>query len=139
MDFLFAVPILLEKNGEHTLPVSKIIPFKFYNYFTYVLVDATVAGGIAVPLTPSPFTVMEGESAMLSFLIALVDRSLNVSSSVEVDHDFDGELPSANITNRNNDRYDVLFPPIAYGINIFIDFNRRSILAEPFQLDLQCN
>lgn len=85
---------------------------------------------------------MEGESALLSFLIALVDRSLNVSSSVEVKHDFDGELPSANITNRNNDRYDVLFPPITYGIiNIFITFNRTIILAdrEPFQLDLQCN
>ena len=124
------------------MPVSKNNPLKFYFYFTYALVDATVTGGIAVPLTPSPFTVMEGESAMLSFLIALVDRSLNVSTSVEVGHDFDGDLPNANITNRNNDRYDVLFPPITYGIiNIIITFNRRFILADlkPFELDLQRN
>ena len=83
---------------------------------------------------------MEGESAMLSFLIALVDRSLNVTSSVEVEHDFDGELPRAIITNRNNDRYDVLFPPITYGIiNINIVFNRRRISTETIGLDLQGN
>ena len=98
-----------------------------------------MAGGIAVPITQSPFMVMEGESAVFSYLIALVDKSLNVTSSVEVGHDYDGPLPDVVIIDRDNDRYDVIFPPISYGIEVTILLNETTISTEPLLLDLQCN
>ena len=103
---------------------------------TDVLLDATMAGGIAVPLTPSPLTVIQGESAVLSYLIALVDESLNVSSSVEVEHDYDGELLII-INELDNDRFDIIFPPVEYEVSIEIVFNRRPISTMPIELDVQ--
>lgn len=104
----------------------------------YVLVDATLKGGIAVPLTPSPLTVFTGESPILTYLIALVNKSLNVISSIEVEHDFDGYL-NFSINSRGNDHYDVIFPPIPYGFFVDIIFNRMLISTEFIDLDVQSN
>lgn len=88
----------------------------------------------------SPLRVTEGEPAVLSYLIALVNEYLNVTSSVEVEHDFDGELPPPVIINRENDHYDVLFPSFSFGIvSVFITFNRTVISTEPVELMLQRN
>ena len=118
----------------YTLLVSKD-NFKCLT-LTDELLDATMAGGIAVPLTPSPLTVIQGESSMVSYLIALVDESLNVSSSIKVEHFYDGELFII-INELDNDRYNIIFSPVEYGFSIEITFNRRPISTIPFVLDVQ--
>ena len=100
------------------------------------LLDAIAAGGIAVPLTPSPLTVIEGENTILTYLIALMDRSLNVSSSIVVEHFYDGEL-LIGINELGNDRYDILFPPVSYEVSIDIVYNRTQISTNPIILDVQ--
>lgn len=101
------------------------------------LLDATAVGGIAVPLTPSPLIVIEDESTILTYLIALMDRSLNVSSSIIVEHSYDGELSPIIIDELDNDRYDILFPPVSYGVSIEIVFNRTQISTNPIILNVQ--
>lgn len=135
MDFLSVAQILLKKSRVYTLLVSKCV--LKYLTLTDQFLDATMAGGIAVPLTPSPLTVIQGESAVLSHLIALVDKSLNVSSSVEVEHFYDAELPPIIINELDNDRFDIIFPPVEYEVSIWITFNRRLISTMPILLDVQ--
>ena len=102
----------------------------------YVLLDATVAGGIAVLITSSPLTVIEGESSVITYLISLVNKSLNVTSSIQVWYVFDGNLPVV-VNDRGNDRYDVVFPPVPYGFPVDIAFNGTVISNQRIELDVQ--
>jgi len=76
---------------------------------------------------------------MITFLIALLDRSLNVTTSVQVEHDFDGELPDAIIINRDSDQFDIVFPPFIGPVFVEIVFNRTIISTEPIELIAQRN
>ena len=95
-----------------------------------------MAGGIAVLITSSPLTVIEGESSVITYLIALVNNSLNVTSSIEVQYFFDGNL-SVVVNDHGNGRYDVVFPPVPYGFSVDILFNGRVISNQQIRLDVQ--
>ena len=75
---------------------------------------------------------------MIPFLIALLDRSLNVTSYIEVIHDFDGEL-SNGIINHGSDRFDVAFMPFFGSFFVNIVFNGTAISTEPIELISQRN
>ena len=135
MVFLFVVRIL-RKSREYTLPVSKNILEVLLRTLINVLLDATVAGAIAVLITSSPLTVIEGERAVITYLISLVNKSLNVTSSIKVQHDFDGDL-SVIVNDCGNDCYDIVFPPVHYGFSVVIVFNRTVISNQRIELDVE--
>ena len=73
-------------------------------------------------------TVIEGDDAVITYLIVLVDGSLNVTTSVVVDNDHDGELDPPRVVDRGNDIFDVVFsglPQFAFfNVDLFLRGNR---------------
>jgi len=94
--------------------------------------DATSAGGAAIALTPSPVRVIEGDGAVITYLIVLVNNSLNVTTSIELDNDYDGELADPHVVDRGNDMFDVVYselPPLA-DFNVYLLFSGNRLTTD---------
>ena len=98
--------------------------------------DATSAGGAAIALTPSPLTVVEGDDAVITFLIVLVNDSLNVTANIVVNNDYDGPLSDPLVVDRSNDMFDVIFsglPQLAF-FNVELFFRGNRLTTDPIEV-----
>ena len=95
---------------------------------------------LAVPLFSTPFVqVLVGDSAQFSYLIALVNSSLNVASSISVVYTGppNSLLDNLQLLDQGNDAYAFSIPSVDFamdGATFILQFEGINILASQFQL-----
>lgn len=105
-----------------------------------LFLEESIPGVLTVPLFSTPFVqVLVGDTAQFSYLIALVNSSLNVASSVSVVYNGppNSLLNNLQLLDQGNDAYAFSIPSVDFTMNgatFLLQFGGTNIAASQFQL-----